>query len=135
MPLHVALSGSSGHDDDDDADDESGEHVRDHVDTDVDSATRHQLGERRFNEEVAANGASSCTSNSSEYAASLKEKTQTVVSPKGMTKPVASRKNAVLLSCSHVFHKKCLESFERFSLLTAAKSCPICRSTYVKKEL
>lgn len=30
----------------------------------------------------------------------------------------------VLLSCSHVFHKACLSSFERF---TGAKSCPLCR--------
>ena len=46
-----------------------------------------------------------------------------------------SSKNSVLLSCSHIFHKKCLESFERFSLDSIAKTCPICRSTYVKKTI
>ncbi|KAI7814903.1 RING finger protein 32, partial [Triplophysa rosa] len=30
----------------------------------------------------------------------------------------------VLLSCSHVFHKVCLKSFEKFS---CSKSCPMCR--------
>ncbi|XP_072184362.1 RING finger protein 32 [Excalfactoria chinensis] len=30
----------------------------------------------------------------------------------------------VLLSCSHVFHKACLKSFEKF---TGKKSCPMCR--------
>ncbi|CAG04307.1 unnamed protein product, partial [Tetraodon nigroviridis] len=30
----------------------------------------------------------------------------------------------VLLSCSHVFHKRCLQSFERFS---GRKCCPMCR--------
>ncbi|XP_076819559.1 RING finger protein 32-like [Clavelina lepadiformis] len=30
----------------------------------------------------------------------------------------------VLLSCSHVFHKVCLQAFERF---TGRKSCPMCR--------
>ena len=44
-------------------------------------------------------------------------------------------KDAVLLSCSHVFHKKCLESFENFSLESTSKTCPICRSPYVKKTL
>ena len=44
-------------------------------------------------------------------------------------------KDAVLLSCSHVFHKKCLESFESFSLDSTSKTCPICRSPYIKKNL
>lgn len=39
----------------------------------------------------------------------------------------------VLLSCSHVFHKKCLRSFEH---LSRQRTCPICRSTnYQKKKI
>uniref|UniRef100_A0A672RZ52 RING-type domain-containing protein n=1 Tax=Sinocyclocheilus grahami TaxID=75366 RepID=A0A672RZ52_SINGR len=34
-------------------------------------------------------------------------------------------KPQVLLSCSHVFHKVCLKSFEKFS---GRKSCPMCRT-------
>ena len=30
----------------------------------------------------------------------------------------------VILSCSHVFHKNCLQAFERFS---GKKTCPMCR--------
>lgn len=49
----------------------------------------------------------------------------------------------VLLSCSHVFHKSCIQAFERF---TGKKSCPMCRkmqyqsrvvyegSTYYRKQ-
>ena len=43
------------------------------------------------------------------------------------------KKNYVL-SCSHVFHKNCLESFERFDPYYT-KKCPICRSDYDKKEI
>nr|AAP20062.1 HSD15 [Homo sapiens] len=38
----------------------------------------------------------------------------------------------VLLSCSHVFHKACLQAFEKF---TNKKTCPLCRSCYQKKIL
>uniref|UniRef100_A0A3B3BDY8 Ring finger protein 32 n=1 Tax=Oryzias melastigma TaxID=30732 RepID=A0A3B3BDY8_ORYME len=34
------------------------------------------------------------------------------------------REESVLLSCSHVFHRTCLQAFERFS---GRKRCPICR--------
>ncbi|CAB4000630.1 RING finger 32 [Paramuricea clavata] len=39
-----------------------------------------------------------------------------------------------LLSCSHVFHKKCVEAFEQLSLNTY-HICPVCRSLYYKKDL
>ena len=39
----------------------------------------------------------------------------------------------VLLSCSHVFHERCIRSFERFS---HEKCCPICRAaTYQKRRI
>ncbi|XP_059182739.1 RING finger protein 32 isoform X2 [Centropristis striata] len=38
----------------------------------------------------------------------------------------------VLLSCSHLFHQICLESFEAFSI-ESRPSCPLCRSVYHKK--
>ena len=38
----------------------------------------------------------------------------------------------VILSCSHIFHKNCLSSFEKFS---KEKTCPICRKeSYEKKQ-
>jgi len=36
----------------------------------------------------------------------------------------------VLLSCSHVFHKICLDSYEKFS---KSKSCPLCRKDEYQK--
>ncbi|MCP4118340.1 MAG: hypothetical protein GY737_23655 [Desulfobacteraceae bacterium] len=36
-------------------------------------------------------------------------------------------KGSVLLSCSHVFHKDCIQSFEKFSLQSET-TCPICRA-------
>ncbi|XP_065832467.1 RING finger protein 32-like [Oscarella lobularis] len=38
----------------------------------------------------------------------------------------------LLLSCSHVFHRVCLEAFERFSGQT---KCPICRETNYEKRV
>ncbi|KAF7475241.1 Hypothetical predicted protein [Marmota monax] len=40
-----------------------------------------------------------------------------------LTGPSVSR-GQVLLSCSHVFHRACLQAFERF---TNKKTCPLCR--------
>eukprot|EP00798_Chlamydomonas_sp_ICE-L_P019943 gene19943-26651_t len=37
----------------------------------------------------------------------------------------------VLLSCSHVFHKACLTSFEKFA---HTRSCPLCRATRYQKK-
>jgi hypothetical protein len=38
----------------------------------------------------------------------------------------------VLLSCSHVFHKDCITSFEKFS---QSKQCPLCRRQEYQKRL
>ncbi|ELU01747.1 hypothetical protein CAPTEDRAFT_222016 [Capitella teleta] len=38
----------------------------------------------------------------------------------------------VILSCSHVFHRSCLEAFERF---TGKKTCPMCRKEQYQKRL
>ena len=37
-----------------------------------------------------------------------------------------------LLSCSHVYHARCLASFERFSLGAGGGRCPVCRAFYTK---
>ena len=39
----------------------------------------------------------------------------------------------VLLSCSHMYHRSCLQSFEKF-MKTAERSCPICRTTNYQKK-
>ena len=40
-----------------------------------------------------------------------------------------------ILSCSHVFHKKCLESFERFQRSKGQeRACPICRQQDYDKK-
>ena len=46
----------------------------------------------------------------------------------GLKKPI------VLLSCSHVFHRCCLETFEELNF-DNSPVCPECRSTYKKLEL
>lgn len=38
----------------------------------------------------------------------------------------------VLLSCSHVFHRTCLEAFEKFS---GKKSCPMCRKEQYQRRI
>lgn len=38
----------------------------------------------------------------------------------------------VLLSCTHVFHRTCLEAFERFS---GRKSCPMCRKEQYQRRI
>ncbi|XP_013041227.1 RING finger protein 32 [Anser cygnoides] len=43
-------------------------------------------------------------------------------------------RQAVLLSCSHLFHHTCLQAFEEFSL-GVRHICPLCRSYYQKKVL
>ena len=45
-----------------------------------------------------------------------------------------SRKT-VLLSCSHVFHDVCLQTFEELALTEGRPQCPVCRSLYQKKVI
>jgi hypothetical protein len=40
----------------------------------------------------------------------------------------------VLLSCSHMYHRTCLQSFEKF-MKSAERSCPICRTTNYQKKI
>ena len=42
---------------------------------------------------------------------------------------------ALLLSCTHVFHQACLETFEAFTEGLTQAVCPLCRSLYNKKLL
>lgn len=44
-------------------------------------------------------------------------------------------RTALLLSCTHVFHKACLETFEAFTAGVSQAVCPLCRSLYNKKVL
>eukprot|EP00002_Diphylleia_rotans_P038098 TRINITY_DN8608_c0_g1_i6.p1 TRINITY_DN8608_c0_g1~~TRINITY_DN8608_c0_g1_i6.p1 ORF type:complete len:247 (+),score=15.52 TRINITY_DN8608_c0_g1_i6:129-869(+) len=46
--------------------------------------------------------------------------------------PTCSSKMQVLLSCSHIFHKECLASFEKHS---GTKNCPICRKERYQKRM
>lgn len=39
-----------------------------------------------------------------------------------------------LLSCSHVLHERCLNSFEKYCI-NATPTCPVCRGEYVKKPI
>eukprot|EP01066_Platyproteum_vivax_P013868 Platyproteum_vivax@DN6253_c0_g2_i1.p1 len=40
------------------------------------------------------------------------------------------RQQAVLLSCSHMFHRSCLEKFENFALSKQLWRCALCRTPY-----
>lgn len=42
------------------------------------------------------------------------------------------KKQQVILSCSHAFHKLCLQSFEKFSRI---RCCPICRAEPYQKNV
>ncbi|XP_063730094.1 RING finger protein 32 [Eleginops maclovinus] len=44
----------------------------------------------------------------------------------------SERRHTVLLSCSHLFHRICLDAFESFSTY-GRPSCPLCRSVYWRK--
>lgn len=44
-----------------------------------------------------------------------------------------ARRETTILSCSHVFHTKCIESFESFSIQTPC--CPVCRAEYIRTTL
>ncbi len=42
--------------------------------------------------------------------------------------------SSVILSCSHVFHKNCIEAFEEFNIYELLL-CPLCRNPYQKRPL
>lgn len=84
----------------------------------------HKQAQDRFSSECPICFINLCLENHSStdvHKCSLDEKDQKV-------------RPAVLLSCSHIFHKKCLEAFEELSL-NSANICPVCRSPYYKKYL
>lgn len=41
----------------------------------------------------------------------------------------------VLLSCTHIFHKQCLDALERYTFGDTLSTCPICRANYQRKSL
>jgi hypothetical protein len=43
-----------------------------------------------------------------------------------------SSRSVSLLSCSHIFHSKCISSYEALTL-DETKMCPMCRQSYYKK--
>uniref|UniRef100_UPI0037E82C13 RING finger protein 32 n=1 Tax=Semicossyphus pulcher TaxID=241346 RepID=UPI0037E82C13 len=57
---------------------------------------------------------------------------QSVPTEAGASNP--HRRRAVLLSCSHLIHQRCLEAFEAFEA-ESRPSCPLCRSVYYKKVI
>ena len=44
------------------------------------------------------------------------------------------KRSKVLLSCSHIFHEKCIEAFEKYNADKLIHSCPVCRSAYTRIE-
>jgi hypothetical protein len=44
-------------------------------------------------------------------------------------------RECIVTSCSHCFHDRCIQSFERFSLIGTHPMCPVCRSYYIKAPL
>ena len=41
-------------------------------------------------------------------------------------------RETVLLSCTHVFHLKCIQAFENFNVF-GKRQCPVCRADYHKR--
>lgn len=83
----------------------------------------HEQAQDRFSSECPICFANLC---SIEKHSSLDVEHNSVEAKNQKVRPV------VLLSCSHVFHKKCLEAFEELSL-NSSNICPVCRSPYYKK--
>ena len=48
-------------------------------------------------------------------------------------KTTANRKRT-LLSCTHIFHEKCIQAFEKFNEHKVLHNCPVCRSAYTRVE-
>ena len=44
------------------------------------------------------------------------------------------KRSKVLLSCSHVFHEKCIKTFESFNGEKLVNTCPVCRSAYTRVD-
>lgn len=62
--------------------------------------------------------------------------------PMNFNSDPSRRKPFYVCSCSHRFHKKCLDSFEKFSSQGVLPSgvqenfhCPVCRQFYIKEEI
>ncbi|XP_064594804.1 RING finger protein 32-like isoform X2 [Liolophura sinensis] len=49
--------------------------------------------------------------------------------------PRSLARQVVLLSCSHVFHLTCLETFEELAVLEKKNVCPVCRTNYQKRTI
>ena len=45
------------------------------------------------------------------------------------------KRERTLLSCSHVFHKTCLDTFEELAEGDRRFMCPVCRTAYQKRTL
>lgn len=54
----------------------------------------------------------------------------------GRRRSLRRGKGNAWLSCSHVFHTECLRTFEAYAeVRSGCRTCPLCRSSYVKKCL
>ena len=72
---------------------------------------------------------------------------QSPCSPSVPQSPNLSRTHVSLLSCTHVFHERCIENFENFTQKSGASdsssttlfhvvyTCPVCRAGYNRKRL
>eukprot|EP00041_Stephanoeca_diplocostata_P012307 m.206378 g.206378 ORF g.206378 m.206378 type:complete len:420 (+) comp18900_c0_seq2:418-1677(+) len=49
--------------------------------------------------------------------------------------PATVISECVLLSCTHVFHRQCLDALERYTFGDAFSTCPICRASYQRRGL
>ncbi|XP_069106705.1 RING finger protein 32-like [Argopecten irradians] len=65
----------------------------------------------------------------------VKPKSSKKSSEKVQESSPAKRRKTVLLSCSHVFHDQCLQTFEELSLHDGRHVCPVCRSVYQKRSI
>ncbi|KAJ3285842.1 RING finger protein 32 [Borealophlyctis nickersoniae] len=62
----------------------------------------------------------------------VSEKRDDFTHPCAICQEAFTMEDQVLLSCSHVFHRTCLESYERY---IQKKSCPLCRQANYEKRL
>ena len=54
--------------------------------------------------------------------------------PQVCLEPLTDGDSVMRLRCGHVYHERCLASFERFSLGAPCR-CPVCRAVYTKTTL